>query len=221
MNVDWTSVLQSVGTFAVASGALAWLVKTLVSQGLSKDLEAFKASLARETERFKAELEAVEFEHRTKFSKLHDRVEAAVIDLNDKFFDAARSVHRLSLSVGFAGDPPRAEMLAAAQRRVAEAADACRKHGLFFSPEVDNQLNAAFESILAAARLHEVLSEMPFTPGEPTSAGHVRKKTHDDAAVIVRDQVWPAMKQLRGEFRRLLGVQSTDEPLAMDGERKS
>jgi len=45
--MNWLSVLQNVGAFAIASGLLAWLVKALVSQSLSRDLEAFKAELKR------------------------------------------------------------------------------------------------------------------------------------------------------------------------------
>jgi len=44
--MNWLTVLQNVGFFAVASGLLTWLIKKLVDQSLKRDLEAFKAELA-------------------------------------------------------------------------------------------------------------------------------------------------------------------------------
>lgn len=41
------ALLQPIGLFAIASGLLTWLIKTLVDQSLKRDLEAFKAELAR------------------------------------------------------------------------------------------------------------------------------------------------------------------------------
>jgi hypothetical protein len=43
--MDWPSVLQNVGMFGVASGLLVWLMKAVVGQALSRDLEAFKTKL--------------------------------------------------------------------------------------------------------------------------------------------------------------------------------
>jgi hypothetical protein len=221
MSVDWTSVFQSVGIFGVGSGVLGWLVKTLVAQGLSKDLEAYKAALARETEKFKVGLEAVEFEHRTKFSKLHDRVEAAVIDLNDKFFDAARSVAQLSWPVRQAGDPSPEYKLFTARQRYGDANDACKKHELFFSPEVEKLLIAALGTMWAAINLHETLLESPFQPDEPRDASDLRKEMHNSVEILLRDQLWPVMERLREEFRRHLGVKSSEEPLPKDVEKRS
>jgi hypothetical protein len=45
--VNWTSVFEYIGTFAIASGLLAWLIKALVSQSLARDIEVFKAELQR------------------------------------------------------------------------------------------------------------------------------------------------------------------------------
>lgn len=45
--MNWPSVLENIGVFAVASGLLAWLIKSLVKQSLARDLEAFKSALAR------------------------------------------------------------------------------------------------------------------------------------------------------------------------------
>jgi hypothetical protein len=48
--MNWLSVIQSVGVIAAVSGLLMWLIKSLISQSLSRDIETFKANLQRELE---------------------------------------------------------------------------------------------------------------------------------------------------------------------------
>jgi hypothetical protein len=43
--MNWPIVLENIGVFAIASGLLAWLIKSLVGHSLSRDLETFKAQL--------------------------------------------------------------------------------------------------------------------------------------------------------------------------------
>lgn len=43
--MNWFQALENVGVFAIASGLLTWLLKTLISHSLSRDLEVFKAQL--------------------------------------------------------------------------------------------------------------------------------------------------------------------------------
>ena len=43
--MNWLSVLENVSASAIASGLLAWLVKSLVGQSLARDLKAFELNL--------------------------------------------------------------------------------------------------------------------------------------------------------------------------------
>lgn len=83
--MNWLSVLENIGTFAVASGLLVWLVKSLTQQSLARDLEAFKADLRRthavEIERLKSDLRADSFEHETRFAQLHETRAKIVAEL--------------------------------------------------------------------------------------------------------------------------------------------
>jgi hypothetical protein len=45
--MNWFTVFENVGMFAIASGLLTWLIKELVTHSLSRDLEMFKAELAK------------------------------------------------------------------------------------------------------------------------------------------------------------------------------
>jgi hypothetical protein len=43
--MNWPSVLENIGVFAIASGLLAWLVKSLVGQSFARDLKVFELNL--------------------------------------------------------------------------------------------------------------------------------------------------------------------------------
>lgn len=69
--MNWLTVLQDLGAFAIASGLLTWLIRKLVSQSLARDLEAFKAGLTRATaidlESYRAQLDRSIFVTRAQF----------------------------------------------------------------------------------------------------------------------------------------------------------
>ena len=43
--MNWLSVLQNIGVFAIGSGLLVWLIQSLAKRALDRDLEAFKHGL--------------------------------------------------------------------------------------------------------------------------------------------------------------------------------
>ena len=83
--MNWLSVVENIGAFAIASGLLVWLVKSLTKQFLARDLETFKADLRRahavEIERLKSDLRADSFEHETRFARLHETRAEIVAEL--------------------------------------------------------------------------------------------------------------------------------------------
>lgn len=53
--MNWPTVLENISVFAITSGLLVWLMKSLVGHSLSRDLETFKAQLQK--------MHEVEMEH--------------------------------------------------------------------------------------------------------------------------------------------------------------
>jgi hypothetical protein len=45
--MNWQSVVEAIGIFGVASGLLAWLIRSLVKQALDRDIETFRHELRR------------------------------------------------------------------------------------------------------------------------------------------------------------------------------
>jgi hypothetical protein len=45
--MNWQAIVEAIGIFAIGSGLLAWLIRSLVKQALDRDLEPFKHGLRR------------------------------------------------------------------------------------------------------------------------------------------------------------------------------
>jgi hypothetical protein len=75
--MNWLAVFENIGMFAIGSGLLVWLFRSLISQALARDIEGHKVKLATEhsvaIEQLKADLRAAAFEHETRFARLHER----------------------------------------------------------------------------------------------------------------------------------------------------
>ncbi len=110
MTVNWQDLLTSIVTTATSGaiivGAVAWFSKTIVSHGLSRDIESFKSQLKAnvdsETERLKNALQMSALEHQVRFSRLHeqrakviDEVYQCLVDLEGEYKAfVLRGVHR-------------------------------------------------------------------------------------------------------------------------------
>jgi len=90
-------LLTALGGFAVVIAALAWLVRNLISQYLSRNVEAYKAQLlletTRQTESLKSALETAAHERAVRFSKLQEKRDEHLPELY-------RSIHSASVSIG-------------------------------------------------------------------------------------------------------------------------
>ena len=73
----WTELFKFVGGGAVLLAAVAWLIRSLASHLLTKDIEKYKFDLKREADKeleaIKASLNIEALTHQIRFSKLHNR----------------------------------------------------------------------------------------------------------------------------------------------------
>lgn len=98
-------LMRVLGEFAIAAGFIAWLVKSLVSALLSKDLETHKASLQSQTqaevERLKFELTLVAQRQATEFSALHAKRAELVSELYPLLMALEHAVGILSIRLDY------------------------------------------------------------------------------------------------------------------------
>jgi hypothetical protein len=96
MVINWQDVVTTVGT-SVGGGAVllsdaAWLVKTVLTDRLTRDAEAFKTRLKAdadtEIEHLKSSLQMIAVEHQVRFSKLHERRAEVIAELYERLVGA-------------------------------------------------------------------------------------------------------------------------------------
>lgn len=104
-------VVKELGSYGLLLVLIAWLVKSLSLQVLSKDLEKYRSDLAaasdRELERLRTQLHMSAVERQVRFEHLHDRVAKVVGETYQKLYTASRALGRLkpgNLPAGWQGE---------------------------------------------------------------------------------------------------------------------
>ena len=81
-------IISFLGGSAILLTAVAWLMRSLVTQLLAKDIENHKSKLQFESQmevtKFKAQIEKTAFEHKVIFSRLHDKRAEVIAELYSK-----------------------------------------------------------------------------------------------------------------------------------------
>jgi hypothetical protein len=201
MTINWQDLLTSIGTTAMSGavivGAVAWFSKTIVSHGLSRDIESFKsqlkASVDGETERLKNALQMSALEHQVRFSRLHekraiviDEVYQRLVDLQNEY--GATVLHRAD------GKETEQKMydtyVFLQKRRIYLPLNVCELLQSFLDLMWDNTIK---------------LSQYKALPNP--NAGNI-ERLHESIAEgfkLLRERVPAARRGLEDEFRSLLG----------------
>jgi len=100
MTINWQDVIvtvfTTVGGGAVLLGASAYLIKTVITQRLTQEMETFKSELKAssdaEIEKLKSSLQMTVMEHQVRFSKLHEKRAEVIAELYKRLADTAYEV---------------------------------------------------------------------------------------------------------------------------------
>lgn len=162
--MDWISMLSQLGTFAVGSGLLAWLAKSITTHQLTvaiereksalkadydSQLEKLKADLRvqaeREIEGLKAELRVSAYTREVRFAKLQERRMTVISELYANLVLAELEFGSLMKPLQLAGEPTEAVKQAAAAVAGNRFNEHYRQHRIFLSDEVCKAIDALSE----------------------------------------------------------------------------
>lgn len=108
--MNWNEIVRTLGTVLIGSGAIVWLLKSLWSQFLARDIETFRANLENrnsvEIERLKGELNRISFEHETRYARIYEKRAEALEELFKRMVKANRAFANKYRAFRFVGDPP-------------------------------------------------------------------------------------------------------------------
>jgi hypothetical protein len=211
--MDWKGVITSVGGATAAIGAVAWIVRSLLSQVLSRELEAYKQILLKDLESHKQNLKAEadrELAHlstrlqiaaareRTRFDLLHQRraeVVAKVYSLTFKVHRAARSFTR---PMEWSNEPSK-------QEKFKELGEVGNELGVYFG---ENRIYfpegtcISFDDFYKKIQIATQAMYDDLNPAAPR-----KTDAWSEAWKTVSQDVPPMLAKLEAQFREILGAE--------------
>jgi hypothetical protein len=218
--MDWMTMAQNVGTFGVATGILAILVKSLVANSLNRDLEAYKSkvnadleahksTLAKDVEAFKYSLQLATIEHQVRFSRLHDQRAQVIQKLYGKLVALDTAIHSVLKRFQMEGE-------ASPEEKVREYGKLHNDLNEFFLPNrifFDSETCRVIDAFLFLSRdTYFDITTYPIDPKSPEYQYGPRdllKERHEyweKARNVFDTDIQKLKEQLEAQFREMLGV---------------
>lgn len=196
-----------VGGSAVLIGAIAWVIRSALSHGLSRDLEAHKARLQSEStlelERLRHELRLLESENVKRSQLLVEKRAELIAELYSKLVDFLGAAESFASPAEWSGEPSKKEKAAALGEKAAAFMDFFQRHRIYFGESICEGLNNLFHTVHGPAIRYRVWLRMVEDGNSP---GGKLMDSWDEAWNAIQRDVPPLMKTIETEFRRLLGV---------------
>jgi hypothetical protein len=202
--MNWLGLLERLGTFAIASGLLVWLLKSLVGQSLSRSLESFKADLQRthgvEIERIKSDLGVASFERQTMFARLHEKRAGIIAELYKKLVQADDAIHTLLGDVQPAEEKDRQEVFWSTGRKVSELVRFFKERRIYFDMELCELIDK-----------HTANFQTAWLYGSPYVELTAERRREIDHHLIELSKAIPSVRSaIEARMRKILGVVGSD-----------
>ncbi len=141
----WDVLIATTGGSAVLMGAVAWMVKSLVSQSLARTLNTQVAQLKSDSEKAVSELQAqlrmVALEHEVRYRKWHERRADVVSRLYGLLVEAQWAMGSFVSPGDFAGEPSKREKYAIAMNKTAAFFRYVDRRRIYLPPAVAEQID--------------------------------------------------------------------------------
>ncbi len=187
MEAYWQQLIGLIVAPAVVVGAIAWLSRGFISQGFARDLQKYKSELDRQ-----------DFEHRERFSLIHQRRAEVIATLYGKI---ARTKSVVSDLVGIFQQG--GQSLIEKKRRAADIYN--DMSSFFFENRIFLPSDTAEKAEKLIMAIRDVLIEF-----DTAQMGNDEYKPDQSGLWVqafkrLRDEVPPILSELESEFKELLG----------------
>ncbi|HMD83583.1 MAG TPA: hypothetical protein VKO18_02640 [Terriglobia bacterium] len=207
--MEWTEVAKTVGSASVILIVVAYFLRGVFGQVLSRDLEKFKAELSAkhdiEIERLRNDLRIAASEHETRFTRLHETRAEVIAELYKRLVYAHEAFDAYLSKVRFAGEPDDAQRIGEAARYAHELAGYFLEKRIYFDEELCGDIDVAIQKLVNIfVWTVNYPQEMP---------GSLEKWSQ---AALHFGERFPAIRaKIERQFRELIGVHITQS----NGER--
>jgi hypothetical protein len=190
----------------VVVGAVAWLIRTLLSDRLARQSEEFKIQLKAaadaEIERLKSSLQMRALEHEVRFSRLHDRRAKVIEEVYQRLIDAEKDYGRFVIVDGYSKGEAQQEARFKMQTKMYETSLFIEKHRIYLPAQTCVSLKAFLDVMWTNAISVGVYGSIEF-PSQKTM--EERDKVFREAYEALEKAIPLARSALENEFRKMLG----------------
>jgi hypothetical protein len=199
MPIDWQELLTNVGTTlasgVVVVGAAAWVIRALVSHGLTRDADKFKiqlkADVDEEIERLKAFL--------TRASRVHERQLEILQKLYGHLFDVKGLLVRMISPGRFECEIKPDEYAQKVTQIMESARDEFVQGRLFLSPAIVQQCDSFFDLVFKVQHDFALAHHPMIGPGEHAKLwGSAAETVHKELAKVLSQIEESARSDIHG-----------------------
>jgi len=184
----WQQLIAIILTPTLSVAALAWILKSLFSRGLQRELE-----------RYKRDLDARQFEHQTRFTLIHQKRAEVISELYARLAHAKARLGEL-----VAIFQPGGQSLIDKRKVTAEAFNDANSYfherRIFLPEEIAENVDAVLEA-MRDAFIEFDTAQMGNEEYKPDSTGLWKESFYK-----VRDKLPPLMKTMEKQFRIEIGA---------------
>lgn len=182
------NLFETLGIATIFSGALVLIVRKLIEQFFSKDLEKFKADLEKEI-----------IKHKTKFETLHTERANVIKEVYKRIVKTQRAFESLIKPLQLAGEPSEEEKTKLLTEEFNALANYYTENRLFFNEELAQEVDKLLKKFLDiwhqwgyARNLRQM--------NEPNV------KEWGKAWDQVKDEIPPIKRTIENKFRDIIGI---------------
>ena len=214
MAINWQDIITTVGGQGTFLLVAAWLIRTVLTDRLSRDADAFKARLKAdadaEIERLKSSLQLIAVEHQVRFSKLHEKRAEVIAELYERLVDSFWVGSHFMLTGASPGEQDRREKYNKTLERINEFALFVDTHRIYLPEGICTLLDQYVDDVRKTVIPVGVWGTMPF-PNEETHRQWVNATMK--AFLDFENKIPAARRTLESEFRTILGDPPEKPPL--------
>ena len=201
-------VIKFLGGSALLLAAAAWLIRSLISHFLSKDVEGFKTQLQSQSavtlERLRHDLRLVAAQHENQIQLLQERRAAVIAELYSKLIAFVGAAESFASLAEWSGEPSKEEKAKTLGEKAGDFREYFLRHKIYFTDDTCAKVESLWQEVHQASMKFRV--RLAYSKSGSNSTALKLDEAWDNAWTVMKDKAPLLVKAVEIEFRTLLGV---------------
>jgi hypothetical protein len=201
--MDVGQVVSTVVTQTTLLAAVGWLIRTLISNSLVKDTEAFKSKLLLANDEFKSELAIDAHRQTTVFSALHEQRAKVIAEVYALLATASQVMAEMVAPFQPVGSPDGSALMVASGTAINSLRDKFAANRIWFSEQTCQRADAVLAEMRGIHNTFNIVAR-----GGTGRPQDVNTQVWGQSWQRVQDQLPGLRGALETDFRAILGVEN-------------